>query len=193
MIPHIIGISGNMGAGKTTLARELAKDLKASFLAWDDFDMISQGPDDYVDWYNRGENYDEWNYQPLTTIFQSLKSKKNTIHPAFKSNLKPTKYIVFDAPLGRLHKQTGVYIDTWIHIRVPLDVSLCRWLIRDYDQNEKTKAELLEELVFYLNKSRPLFDDTKFKTEADLIIDGMKPTKQQVESIKHYFKIPCGD
>lgn len=26
--------------------------------------------------------------------------------------------------LGRFHKQTGIYIDTWIHLDVPLDVSV---------------------------------------------------------------------
>lgn len=191
MTPHIIGISGNMGAGKSTLTMALARELHSSFLCWDDFDEISNGPEDYIDWYKRGENYDEWNYQPLAMVLQCLKSEKNTMHPVCKIDIKPTKYIVFDAPLGRFHKQTGGYIDTWIHIEVPLDVSLCRWLLRDYKENDKTKAELLEELTFYLNQSRPLFEDTKFKTEANLVIDGMASIKQQVELIKQYLKIIC--
>ena len=191
MAPHIIGISGNMGAGKSTLTMELARELHGSFLCWDDFDEVSNGPQDYIDWYKHGENYDEWNYQPLAKVLQCLKSEKHTTHPVCKSDIKPTKYIVFDAPLGRLHKQTGVYIDTWIHIEVPLDVSLCRWLLRDYKENDKTKAELLEELTFYLTQSRPLFDDTKFKIEANLVIDGMASIKQQVELIKQYLKITC--
>ncbi|MBA3536503.1 MAG: AAA family ATPase [Tatlockia sp.] len=190
MNPHIIGISGNMGSGKTTLCCELAKDLNASFLAWDDFDSISQGPEDYVDWYKRGEDYGEWNYQSLETILKCLKSQKNTMHPVHKINIKPTQYIVFDAPLGRLHKQTGGYIGTWFHIEVPLDVSLCRWLLRDFRENEKSKAELLDQLAFYLKESRPLFDDSKYKAEADLVIDGMETTKQQVKSVKKYLEIP---
>lgn len=54
MTPKIIGISGNMGAGKTTLAQALQQDLSSTLLCWDDFDAISTGPSDYVEWYHRG-------------------------------------------------------------------------------------------------------------------------------------------
>ncbi|TAL64918.1 MAG: uridine kinase [Legionella sp.] len=189
MTTHIIGISGNMGAGKSTLTMALAKELHSTFLCWDDFDEISKGPEDYIDWYKRGENYAEWDYQKLASILRCLKIKQSTIHPTLKIALNPTEYVIFDAPLGRFHTQTGAYIDTWIHIDVPLDVSLCRWLLRDYKENSTTKAELIEELVFYLNQSRPLFDDTQFKTQANLVVDGMASIKQQIESIKHYLKI----
>lgn len=188
MTPHIIGISGNMGAGKSTLTRELARDLQSSILSWDDFDEISNGPDDYIDWYKRGENYTEWDYQKLAVTLEYLKLGESTIHPVFQIVPNPTEYIFFDAPLGRFHKQTGIYIDTWIHIDVPLDISLCRWLLRDYKETDTTKNELLHELDLYLNQSRPLFDDSKFKIEADLIIDGMLSTKQQTISAKRYLK-----
>ena len=46
------------------------------------------------------------------------------MHPALKSMLSPTKYIIYDAPLGCLHPQTGQYIDICIHIETPLDVSI---------------------------------------------------------------------
>ena len=184
MIPHIIGISGNMGAGKSTLTLELAKKLHGTFLCWDDFDEISNGPQDYIDWYKRGENYAEWNYQKLADVLECLKATQSMVHPVQKNALNPTKYIIFDAPLGRFHTQTGVYIDTWIHIDVPLDVSLCRWILRNYKETRTTKNELLDDLEFYLNQSRPLFDDTKFKVGADLIIDGMLSTKQQALLVK---------
>ena len=134
------------------------------------------------------ENYSEWDYQRLADVLEYLKFGKSTIHPALQIVLKPTEYIIFDAPLGRFHKQTGQHIDTWIHIDVPLDVSLCRWLLRDYKETDKTKGELLDELECYLNQSRPLFDDSKYKTAADLIIDGMLSTKQQIILVKEYLK-----
>jgi uridine kinase len=73
-----------------------------------------------------------------------------------------------------------------IHIEVPLDVSLCRRLIRDFKDNEKTKEELLAELEYYLSHSRPLFFDDEQKKGADLIVDGMQTTENQVEEIKKY-------
>lgn len=188
MKPHIIGISGNMGAGKSTLTMELASKLQSSFLFWDDFDEISNGPEDYIDWYKRGENYSEWDYQGLADVLEYLKLGKSAAHPELQTIINPTEYIIFDAPLGRFHKQTGVHIDTWVHIDVPLDVSLCRWLLRDYRDTNKHKVELLDELEFYLHQSRPLFEDSKFKTKADLIIDGMLSTKQQIISIEQYLK-----
>lgn len=184
--PHIIGISGNMGAGKTTLAMELANDLQSAFIAWDDFDELSKGPEDYVDWYKRGEDYAEWDYPKLAEVLKSLKAGETPIHPLTKIVINPRQAIIFDAPLGRFHQQTGTYIDTWVHISLPLDVSLCRWLLRDYRHADKTKDELLDELQFYLSESRPLFDDSKFKAKADLILNGMDSIKQQVELIKEY-------
>ncbi|MGQ3887913.1 AAA family ATPase [Legionella sp. CNM-1927-20] len=177
---HVIGISGNMGAGKTTLTLALAKSLGASYLLWDDFDEISISPSDYIDWYRRGQDYSEWDYHKLAQTLSCLKYSKSIIHPALNVVIKPTAFIVFDAPLGRFHQQTGVYIDTWVHITTPLDISLCRWLLRDYSHPAKTKDELLNELKFYVEKSRPLFDDSELKENADLVVDGSLPIKQQV-------------
>lgn len=182
----IIGISGKTGAGKTTLAHALASVLNASMVCWDDFDDISQSPDDYIDWYKRGENYSEWNYPALADTLQALKSKKPIIHPVLKTILYPTDYIIFDAPLGRLHKQTGKYIDLCVHVEVPLDVSLCRRLLRDFSVPDKTKDELLKEIEFYLSDSRILFFDDDLKRDADLMLDGMLSTELQVQAVKQY-------
>ncbi|HDO1382378.1 TPA: deoxynucleoside kinase [Aeromonas veronii] len=51
MEPYLIGVSGNMGAGKSTLTKGLSNALNATIISWDDFDHISVGPDDYIDWY----------------------------------------------------------------------------------------------------------------------------------------------
>lgn len=187
MTPQIIGISGVTGVGKTTLTHALAQHFKLTSLCWDDFDEISTSPADYMEWYRRGQNYSEWNYPKLADVLQTLKAKKPAIHPVLKNILIPTEWIIFDAPLGRLHRQTGQYIDIGIHITTPLDVSLCRRLLRDF-KNSKTKEELLDELEYYLLHSRPLFFDNDLKINADLIIDGMLTTEQQIKKIHEYLK-----
>lgn len=186
MKPKVIGISGITGAGKTTLVKVLEVELQATIFGWDEFDEISKGPDDYVDWYKRGQHYNEWDYKSLADVLKYLKSGQSILHPALGYLLNPTQYIIFDAPLGRLHAQTGQFIDVCIHIEVPPDISLCRRLIRDFKDSDKTKKELLTELEYYLSHSRPLFFDDELKTGADIIVDGMQTTENQVEKIKKY-------
>lgn len=182
--PYIIGISGISGAGKSTLASALQKELNATLVAWDDFDDISTGPDDYVDWYNRGEDYTEWDYSQLEVVLKNLKSGANTTHPAMHKPLQVTQYIIFDAPLGRFHQQTGKYIDCWIHISVPLDVSLARRVIRDFSSDKKTKKDIVDDLKYYLASSRPLFLDEQYKKQADYVSDGLTPLDNQVINVK---------
>jgi uridine kinase len=186
MTPHIIGVSGKTGAGKSTLVSILSRDLQATLISWDDFDEFSQEPEDYVEWFHRGGEYSEFHREKLSHILASLKAGKEAMHPALQMPLKPTEYIIFDAPLGRLHQQTGKYIDTWVHLEVPLDVSLCRRILRDFEEVAKTKEELLEEIRFYVDHSRPLFFDEDLKQGADLVIDGMLTPEKQVKIIKQY-------
>ena len=182
--PYIIGISGNSGSGKSTLSEHLQQELNSTRVAWDDFDDISTGPEDYVDWFKREGRYDEWNYPELAKVLDGLKSGSDLKHPVTEEILYSSKYIIFDAPLGRLHKQTGPYIDFWIHLSVPLDVSLCRRILRDFSSDIKTKTDLLDEIRLYLYSARPLFFDDVYKAEADLVIDGMTSLDVQILSIK---------
>jgi len=186
MNPCIIGLSGVSGAGKSTLAKALSQKLSATLISWADFDVLSTDPEDFIVWYSQGQDYTAFHRESLAKVLAELKSGKEAIHPILGASLKPTSSIIFDAPLGRLHQQTGVFIDTMIHLNVPLDISLCRRLLRDFKESEKTKGALLEELCFYLNHSRPLFFDETLKQGADLVIDGMASPEQQLSLIKNY-------
>lgn len=93
MKSKIIGISGNMGSGKTTLAKALALDLQATMVGWDEFDDISSGPDDLVYWYKRGQNHNEWDYQALADVLKSLKSNQTILHSTQKHAL--TSYKIY--------------------------------------------------------------------------------------------------
>ncbi|HAT2116466.1 TPA: AAA family ATPase [Legionella pneumophila] len=186
MTPYIIGISGKTGAGKSTLAKALSKDLKATLISWDDFDDISLEPEDYIEWYYKGCNYSEFKRESLAKALANLKSKKEILHPVLRTLLNPTEYIIFDAPLGKLHIQTGEYIDTCVHIEVPLDISLCRRVLRDFKDKLQTKENLLEEVSFYLNHSRPLYFDNDLKQNATIVIDGLLSTEAQIQIIKNF-------
>ncbi|HAT8635827.1 TPA: AAA family ATPase [Legionella pneumophila] len=186
MTPHIIGISGITGAGKSTLAKALSLDLKATLISWDDFDDISLEPEDYIEWYHKGCNYSEFQREDLAKVLAELKAKREIMHPVLRTLLNPAEYIIFDAPLGKLHVQTGEYIDICVHIEVPLDISLCRRILRDFKDKLQTKENLLEEISFYLNHSRPLFFDDELKQNATIVIDGLLSTEVQIQIVKNF-------
>ncbi|MFW2570998.1 AAA family ATPase [Legionella sp. 29fVS95] len=188
MSSKIIAISGTSGVGKTTLTKALANALDATCLFWDDFDELASGPDDYLAWYERGQNYAEWNYTALAEVLAKLGANQVVEHPALKKQLQATDYIILDAPLGRLHQQTANYITTFVHIVTPLDVSLVRRLLRDFKDVNTSKEDLLNELESYLTRTRKLFFDGELKKTADLLIDGLLSTEAQVDLIQSYLR-----
>ena len=187
----IIGISGIGGAGKSTLTHALGKALNATILFWDDFDEISQGPKDYIKWFNTSRDYSEWKYDALTEVLKQLKLSKKVICPATKKELIPTDYIVFDAPLGRKHAATGQYIDYSIFLDTPLDVALARRVLRDFrDKSNLNIIKIFEELDFYLSSSRPLYAiDYEEKEKFDFVIDGNQSLASLVDTIIQQIQI----
>jgi uridine kinase len=187
-MPKIIGLCGCSGSGKTTLVNQLGSTLDGTTLFWDDFDDISQAPDDYLAWYESGQDYSAWHYDDLAQVLQSLKQGHEIICPATKVNLKPTSYIIVDAPLGRKHHNTGQHLDLVVFIDTPLDISLARRLIRDYRSHDKSKKLLLEELELYLNHTRKLFLMDGVKKSADFVVNGALSLEDQTKAILDQLK-----
>lgn len=184
---RIIAISGISGAGKTTLTRALATRHHASHLSWDDFDGISVHPDDYLDWFQGGRDYSEWNYAELARMLRALKMSEATIHPVTSERVLPTALVFFEAPLGRLHGQTAGMIDLALHVSLPKDIALCRRLIRDYGAADELSLEdLMDELRFYAGDGHELFDDSALVEAADIVIDGMRPLARQLETVDRH-------
>ncbi|MBF0206621.1 MAG: hypothetical protein HQK53_07005, partial [Oligoflexia bacterium] len=171
-LPKIIAIMGISGAGKTVLTKSLSKALNATAIFWDDFDPISSGPDDLVKWYLQSRDVNDWKYDELARVLRELKEGQNVSCPLTAKELVPTKYIIFDAPLGRRHTATAKYIDQLILIDTPLDVALVRRLLREKN-SALLHGSIYDELNFYLEHSRPLFViDDECRRQCDLILTG---------------------
>ncbi len=186
----IIGISGISGSGKTTLTRALGNALNATTVFWDDYDALSTGPDDYVKWYETNRDYSAWKYDSLVDVLDKLKNENKLVCPATKRELTPTEFVIFDAPLGYKHPATGKYIDTLIHIDIPLDIALARRILRDFSNDQKDKTILLEDLQFYLNFSRKVFvyAATREQEGSHLIINGDSSIDEQMQFIMSYLR-----
>lgn len=187
--PIVVGVSGISGSGKTTLVNALSQQLHATCLFWDNFDEISASPSDYVTWFERHGDYNEFNYQALAEAIFALKKGQSITHPVNKEVLSPTQYIIVDAPLGKAHIQTSQHIDFFIHIDIPLDVALARRLRRDINHQNLSRQDIDNALKYYLTQSRPLFTEEcmcSISNSADYIIDGSEKTETQVKLIVAY-------
>lgn len=180
--PLIIGISGISGAGKSTLIKRLAETLQSTTIFWDDYDEISKGPQDYVEWFYSSKDYNDWIYPKLVDTLHQLKKGEPIVCPATRRNLTPTKYILFDAPLGYCHQTTGKYIDFLICLDTPPDIALARRLIRDHQSNSNPQ-KMIQELEEYLSKSRPLFILSSEKKASDLLVDGSLALQEQEKQV----------
>jgi uridine kinase len=168
----IIGVCGITGAGKSALVDRLAETLSGIAVHWDDFDPISEAPEDYVEWVRTSKNYNDWKYDGLAEVLKNLKAGNAVKCPATHRLLQPAQHILFDAPLGYLHKATGQYIDFLVGLDTPLDIALARRIIRDLKRGLSTQ-QLISELTLYLEQARPLFImPPEMKQGCHLLLDG---------------------
>lgn len=176
----VIGISSVSGGGKTAVTRRLAQLLQdAVTLCFDDYDDTNLHPENRQMWLKEGADYNVWKTPALTEALQSLKSGNAITSPFDGSKISPARFIVFDAPLGRAHFDTGRFIDFMVFIDTPLDVAMARRFLRDIPSQaeqgtEETIKSLKTNLCSYLNGGRLLYlqFQRQIKEKCDLILDG---------------------
>lgn len=156
--PQIIAVAAVSGGGKTTITSRLNQELNNSrAIYFDEYDL--EGPEDIIDWVERGAKCNEWNIDPITTDIGKL------------LNSKDVKYILLDYPFSRLHDNLKA-IDLTIFIDTPLDIAMARRILRDFKNAE---IELIiDELNNYLSRGRLGYESMLIRTKpnSDLIIDG---------------------
>lgn len=190
----VIGISGVSGSGKTAISSALSEKLPDVFVVhWDAYDDLAENPTippaDYVEWYLRGADYKEWKTDSLENTLRSLKNGQRLICPVTQKLVEPLQFIVFDSGQGYHHCQTGQCIGLSIFLDTPLDVCLCRRLMRDFSKPEGVNCgnEMIEDISFYLLHSRPLFQLPYQNRKYDYSVDG----SYSIESITS--QIPRGE
>ena len=176
----VIGISSVSGGGKTAVAEKLTELLQdAVMLCFDDYDDTTSNPEDLHTWLAAGADYNVWKTPGLTSDLQSLTTGNHITSPVDGSAIQAAKYIVFDAPLGRAHSDTGRFIDFMVFIDTPLDIAMARRLLRDITNHTGQGAEdsiksLNSNLSSYLNRGQLLYLEleNQIKRNCDMILDG---------------------
>lgn len=156
--PKIIAIAAVSGGGKTTVTKRLNEMLGMSeALFFDDYDF--DGPENIIDWVERGSDLNEWNIEPMLKDMEKLKSSEEV------------NYILLDYPFARRHNQL-TEIDLTVFIDTPLDIAMARRLLRDYSSSNLDAV--LSDLSFYVKRGRTGYENMlrTTKPNSDLIVDG---------------------
>ena len=127
---YIIAVAGPSGSGKTALVNAVAEKLSdAATLFFDRYEKATKAPAyDLVKWIEKGADFDEFAADNLSKDLEKLKRGESVTDPLTKAEIPARKYIIFEMPLGREHKDTAGYIDLLIWIKIPPDVALARKL-----------------------------------------------------------------
>jgi len=182
MKPFIIAINATAGGGKTTTTRELQKRLpNAKALYFDDRDYdVDSGIIDIEKWIANGADVNLWDLKRLAEDIDNLKTE----------NLD---FIVLDYPFSYSHNLIGTYLNYSVFIDTPLDITLARRILRDYDKEtlickwneEDDKSNLFDDINYYLKNGRNpfIYGIKKGKADADLIVDGSLELDKIVQNI----------
>ena len=175
----VTGISSVSGGGKTAVTKTLADLLQdAVTVCFDDYDETNIHPQNLEAWLAGGGDYNEWRTPALTRDLQELTTGNHIASPVDGSKVSPAEYVVFDAPLGRAHRDTGRFIDFMVFIDTPLDVAMARRLLRGMANVEANADETVKgievALSSYLNGARLLYVEfqERIKRQCDLVLDG---------------------
>lgn len=167
--PMVIAIASISGGGKTTIVKQLSQQLPNSkALYFDDYDL--EGPEDILEWVDRGANSNEWNLTPL------IKDLKLLIEAS-------PDYILLDFPFAYQHSRTKAIIDFTVFIDTPLDIALARRINRDF--SECSTKEIMDYIAHYANHGRRGYLEmlSTVKPDCDWVIDGLLPASDIADLI----------
>lgn len=181
----VIAVSAISGGGKSTVVRKLTEQLKDSVaIYFDDYATAETYPIDFDAWAATGYNLNELNSPLLVQHLAALKAGKSVASPVDGKVMAPEKYIVFEAPLGRAHKDTGQYIDYLAYIDTPLELGFARMVKRtaalstDHNKSRDELAGQIHQVTdmveSYVKWTRHAYimQRNQVMPDSDLTVDG---------------------
>ncbi len=184
----VIGVSGPSGSGKTTLVHHVAGGLQDAtvfimehYQAAENRQKLERGDfvlHDPVAWEEAHYDLNVMAAAPSSGIkdLQRLIRGHVVQPPDAAHPIQPARFILLEDGACRDLDILDPLIDFSVHIDIPLDVSLCRVLLRF----ERNGGKPMEWVRTYLDYSlHPFYARLQQVREgADLVIDGLRPAEE---------------
>ncbi len=195
-MPTVVGVAGIAGAGKSSVVRELVRQLpQACAIHVDDYQRITREPLGRLQaWVDRGADFDALEIPVLGEHLSRLRGGESIIDPVRMRTVEPGRFVVFETHFGRAHRDTGQYIDVLAWIDVDFDVALARnvaGLIRPMlpggglQPDAERLLALNAYLERYLGSVRPLLElqVERVRRAADVCVPGNQDPAESARSI----------
>lgn len=191
---YVIAVAAPIGGGKTALVNAVAGRFDdATTIHFDHYEKLSEEPEQFLmKWMKNGADFNDFSVPGLPTDLDKLKRGEPVIDPLTGREITSKKYIIFEMPLGKEHRETAEYIDLLIWIEIPLDIALAR-KIKEFTNTflKKFRREIHRDSIVWLNKYLDNYLNVvrevlqiqreKIGGNADIIIDGRKDFETMVQ------------
>lgn len=190
---YVIGISGGVGAGKSTLVEALKRHLaNSTVLHFDLYERMTEASMDRLsEWMEAGSDPQSVSAPGLA---EELGRLKMSGPPGSQAR---NEYLLFETPLGRRHTQSGQHIDLLVWLETPLDIALARklrQLVTDRSLETTRAAGPAGWLVGYLDNYLSFvarlmrIQAASVAAQADLVLDGELPVGRLVQLVDQWLK-----
>ena len=187
---YVVAIAAPIGGGKTSLVNAIADELdNAITIHYDHYETATKEPaSSLVEWMKKGADFSDFKAPNLSDDLERVKRGESIIHPLTNMEMGSGKYIVFEMPLGKEHRDTAKFIDLLIWIEIPLDIALAR-KVREYislflkDQYKDCMLWLDQYLAEYLEFFREVLQIQRERVSknADIVLDGQEDFEDMVQ------------
>jgi uridine kinase len=178
----ITAIAGAPGSGKSSVCRALAQEFDGRIVSVDaNAAYTTMSPSELSAWIDAGVDV---NVFDLTEITEELALEQAS-----------SGHVFFETHFGRVHQETGQYIDHQVYLKLPLELALARQL-------EKVCSEFIESgiadmgqlrwfkgfLASYQDFVAPLLaiQAERLAAGADLVVDASRPLPVVIAEIIDY-------